>query len=297
MHIPVLLHEVIEGVRAVPGMTILDGTVGGGGYTQAFCDRVGRSGTVIGLDRDGTTLNHVRENLAHVSCRLFLEQENFRNLGAVLERLGIPNVDGVVFDLGLSSLQLESSGRGFSFLKDEPLHMTFADIATSEAFTAADIVNTWKEDDIANVLFGYGEERYARRIAKAIVEARIKTPLMSTMALVDCIRSAVPARYKHGPLHPATRTFQALRIAVNDELNALREGLAEAYTVLAPGGRLVVVSFHSLEDRIVKQFCKEKATDDGAILVTKKPITPSEAEERSNPRSRSAKLRILEKTS
>ncbi len=297
MHIPVLLHEVIEGVRAVPGMTILDATVGGGGYTKALCERVGKSGTVIGLDRDAGTLNDVRERLSHVPATLHLVEEDFRNLDTVLESLGVAAIDGATFDLGMSSLQLESSGRGFSFLRDEPLHMTFASVAESAAFTAADIVNTWKEEDIANVIFGYGEERYARRIAKEIVATRTKSPILSTMALVDCIRKAVPVRYNHGAIHPATRTFQALRIAVNDELNALTEGLAKAYAALAPGGRLVVVSFHSLEDRIVKQYFKARSDEDGAVVLTKKPIVPTDEEERVNPRARSAKLRILEKTS
>ncbi len=295
-HIPVLLHEVIGGVRAVPGMVVLDATVGGGGYTKALGDAVGKSGTVIGLDRDGHTLAMVREKL-DVPCRLFLEQEDFRNLDLVLERLGISQIDGVTFDLGLSSLQLEESGRGFSFLRDEPLQMTFADVSETAAFTAADIVNTWKEEDIANVLFGYGEERYARRIAKEIVATREKTPIETTSVLVDCVKRAVPGRYRNGKIHPATKTFQALRIAVNDELNALSLGLQKAYTALAVGGRMAVVSFHSLEDRIVKQFFRLEANDNGALIITKKPIVPTEEEERTNPRSRSAKLRILEKTS
>jgi len=295
-HIPVLLHEVIGGVRAVPGMVVLDATVGGGGYTKALGNAVGKSGTVIGLDRDGRTLAMVREKL-DVPCTLFLEQEDFRNLDLVLERLGIPNIDGATFDLGLSSLQLEESGRGFSFLRDEPLQMTFADVSETAAFTAADVVNTWKEEDIANVLFGYGEERYARRIAKEIVTTREKTPIEMTSVLVDCVKRAVPGRYRNGKIHPATKTFQALRIAVNDELNALSEGLQKAYTALATGGRMAVVSFHSLEDRIVKQYFRARAEDENATIITKKPIVPTREEERVNPRARSAKLRILEKTS
>lgn len=294
-HIPVLLHEVIGGVRAVPGMVVLDATVGGGGYTKALGNAVGKSGTVIGLDRDGRTLAMVREKL-DVPCTLFLEQEDFRNLDLVLERLGIPNIDGATFDLGLSSLQLEESGRGFSFLRDEPLQMTFADVSETAAFTAADVVNTWKEEDIANVLFGYGEERYARRIAKEIVTTREKTPIEMTSVLVDCVKRAVPGRYRNGKIHPATKTFQALRIAVNDELNALSEGLQKAYTALATGGRMAVVSFHSLEDRIVKQYFRARAEDENATIITKKPIVPTKEEITVNPRARSAKLRILEKT-
>jgi 16S rRNA (cytosine1402-N4)-methyltransferase len=211
-----------------------------------------------------------------------------------LGKLGITVIDGVAFDLGFSSMQIEESGRGFSFLKDEPLSMALQSDPKHVAFTAEDIVNGWDESDIANVIFGYGEERYARRIAQALVEARETQKITTTGQLVEIIKDAVPGRYKTGAIHPATRTFQALRIAVNDELNALKEGLQKAYDLLAPSKRMAVVSFHSLEDRIVKEFSKEKEAD-GATRITKKPIVPTSDEVRTNPRSRSAKLRILEK--
>lgn len=296
-HIPVLLHEVIEGVNVGSGMTALDATVGAGGYTRALCEKVGSSGIVIGIDRDERTLAETRERLSAVPCALHLVEENFRNLDTVLDRLNIPAVHAITFDLGLSSLQLEESGRGFSFLRDEPLSMTFSSKKGVQPFTAYDIVNSWDEEDIANVIFGYGEERYARRIAKGIVEARQKSPITSTTELVAVVKSVVPGRYKNGPLHPATRTFQALRIAVNDELGALREGLSKAFARLVPGGRIAAVSFHSLEDRIVKQFFKEREDAGEAVRVTKKPITPGLEEERMNPRARSAKLRVIQKTS
>ncbi len=292
-HIPVLLQEVIENLQIRPGAIALDATVGGGGYTRALSEAVGESGIVIGLDQDGTTLEEARVKLADVPSHLHLVNENFRNLDRVLETLGIDLVDAIAFDLGLSSLQLEASGRGFSFLRDEPLAMTFSATPEVSAFTAADIVNTWDEEDIANVIFGYGEERYSRRIAKAIVESRVKTPFTTSKQLGDFIAGLVTGGYKGGGIHPATKTFQALRIAVNDELSALEDGLAKAFDALAPDGRMAVVSFHSLEDRIVKNFFRDKAQE-GAD-VSKKPIVPTKLEQKRNPRSRSAKLRILHK--
>lgn len=294
MHIPVLLHEIIEGLEIQKGDVVLDGTVGGGGYTKALCDQVGEKGTVIGLDQDGTTLAQTRQKLEKTECTLHLVRSNFRNLDSVLESLAISNIDGLVFDLGLSSLQLEESGRGFSFLKDEPLYMTFSETPETSLFTAGDIINSWEEETIANIIFGYGEERYSRRIAKAIVQHRERHPIQTTKELAEIIKDAVPAVYRRGPIHPATRTFQALRIAVNDELEALSEGLSKGYEALAPKGRMVIVSFHSLEDRIVKNFYKEKSLQ-GSTILTKKPIVPTLEEQKHNPRSRSAKLRILEK--
>lgn len=294
MHIPVLLQEVIDGLAIASGDTLVDATVGGGGYTRALCEKVGGKGVVVGFDQDGDAITRAQALLVDVPCTLHLVCANFREMRAELQKLGIQHIDGAAFDLGFSSIQLEESGRGFSFLADEPLTMALATDEKKVPFTARDIVNEWDEEDIANVVFGYGEERYARRIAKAIVAAREGEPIETTAQLVAVIKDAVPGRYRTGAIHPATRTFQALRIAVNDELNALKEGLEAAYEMLSPGKRIAVVSFHSLEDRIVKEFSKEKEKD-GAVRVTKKPITPSDEEIRNNPRSRSAKLRILQK--
>lgn len=291
-HVPVLLHEVIEGLKLKAGDTAVDATVGGGGYTRAIADVVGVKGTVIGFDQDGGTLSDAQKKLSDVPATLHLVNENFRNLDRGLEKLGISSIDAIAYDIGLSSLQLEESGRGFSFLRDEPLLMTFSEKPNEAAFTAKDIVNGWDEEDIANVIFGYGEERYSRRIAKAIVEARKVKPFETAKELADLIEALAGGR---GAVHPATKTFQALRIAVNDELKALSEGLEKGFAVLVPGGRMAVVSFHSLEDRIVKNFFRDKAKEGTSKLITKKPITPSREEERDNPRSRSAKLRILEK--
>lgn len=292
MHIPVLLHEVIEGLALKQGDTAVDATVGGGGYTRAIADAVGAKGTVIGFDQDGGTLEDARKKLSDVPATLHLVNENFRNLDTGLASLGYTTVDAIAYDIGLSSLQLEESGRGFSFLREEPLQMTFSEKPDEAAFTAGDIINTWDEEDIANVIFGYGEERYSRRIAKAIVEARKVKPFETTKELADLIEALAGGR---GAVHPATKTFQALRIAVNDELGALKEGLEKGFSALTSGGRMAVVSFHSLEDRIVKNFFRDKAKEGIAKLITKKPIVPSREEERDNPRSRSAKLRILQK--
>ncbi len=292
MHISVLLHEVLEGLSIREGDIIVDATVGGAGYTKAFCERVGASGKVYGFDEDRAALeraNKICFGYQFVPC-----EGNFRAMKEVLATKGVTSIDGCAFDLGLSSFQLEESGRGFSFLRDEPLSMTFREGRDESRLTAEDIVNRFAEEDLANVIFGYGEERYARRIAQAIVDARSKEPLTTTAQLVLAIKAGTPTGYHHGPIHPATRTFQAIRIAVNDELGALREGLVAAYDLTASGRRIAVVSFHSLEDRIVKNFFREKAAE-GATLITKKPIIPGESEMRANPRSRSAKLRILQK--
>lgn len=292
MHVPVLLQHVIEGLALSKGSTVVDATVGGAGYTNALCDAVGPEGVVIGLDQDEGALASAKEKLADAKCVLHLVHANFRDVDEVLTKLGIAAIDGIAFDIGLSSMQLEESGRGFSFMREEPLLMTFREKQDASHFTARDIVNSWKEDEIVNVLIGYAEERNAKKIAKAIVEARRKSPIETTTQLVDVITKALG--YTGGPIHPATKTFQALRIAVNDELGALDEGLSKGYAVLKKGGRMAVVSFHSLEDRKVKEFFKEKAQE-GSTRITKKPITPDFDEVRRNPRSRSAKLRILQK--
>lgn len=280
-------------------MTYLDGTLGGAGHAQAIARAVGGKLTLVGLDRDPDAIVRGKEMLSVLvdeasGGRLILANEDFRTLGAVLEREGIAAVDAILLDLGLSSDELESSGKGFSFQNDEPLQMTMGDPSDKQRhpYTAADIVNGWEEETLANIIFGYAEERYARRIARAIVSYRGKKPIETTMELAEIVRHAVPPPYRRGKIHPATKTFQALRIAVNDELAALKEGLAAGFAKLAPKGAMAIISFHSLEDRIVKDFFKSKAAD-GATLITKKPITASSEEVAANPRARSAKLRII----
>jgi 16S rRNA (cytosine1402-N4)-methyltransferase len=294
-HVPVLLEEILAGLAPVPGDIVLDATVGDGGHSKALCVRLGTTGVLLGLDLDARALEESTEALKACPCRVELVHASFRSPKEALARAGLPVVTKAIFDLGMRSTQIDESGRGFSFLKDEPLIMTFSSDPGTQALTAGTIVNEWEETQIAQVLAGYGEERFANRIARAIVEARDKKPIRTTHELVAVIKKAVPARYVHGRLHFATRTFQALRIAVNDELTAIEEALAELWPLLAPGGRVAVISFHSLEDRIVKRFFKAKKEAGEGIILTKKPIIPKPEESAVNPRARSAKLRIIEK--
>ncbi len=292
-HRPVLLHEVLAELRLVPGECVVDATLGGGGHARALAEAIGTTGTFIGLDADTRALARAQERLHDVVPHTaeFIH-ENFRNVGVVLDTLGIVAPDAFLFDLGWSSDQLEVSGRGFSFLRDEPLLMTLSDEADGR-ITAREIVNEWDEEHIADILFGWGEERYARRIAKAIVAARTEGDIATTFELVAIIQSAVPKHYAHARLHPATRTFQALRIATNDELGALKEALAGVRTHAKQGSRVAIISFHSLEDRIVKNTFREWQRDELGAPTTKKPITPAAAELAANPRARSAKLRVF----
>ena len=289
-HIPVLLQEVIDGLAPRTGETILDATVGGGGHSEALCRAMRGAGRVVCLDADPDAIARSRERLTQCSCEFLFFQTNFRFLERALAALGVKKVNRILFDLGFSSFQLEESGRGFSFQRDEPLAMTFAKSDTS--LTAATIVNEWGEESIATVIAAYGEERRAARIAAAIVAARAVKAITTTGELARIIEEAAP---RQGKIHPATRTFQALRIAVNDEFQSLAEALPKAFECLTHGGRMAVISFHSMEDRAVKRFFKEEAGKEQGILITKKPIIASDAELGANPRSRSAKLRIIEK--
>mgnify|MGYP001620174862 CR=1 FL=1 len=295
IHIPVLLKETIEELNPQNGETVLDATLGGGGHSVLLCKQIGNTGTFIGIDADEDAVARAKEKLALCKARVILETANFRNLSMVLDKHHIREIDSAIFDLGMSSFQLEESKRGFSFQRNEPLAMTFEKNAPTEATTAHDIVNRWKEESIEAILLGYGEESFARKIAKAIVMVRKKKRIETTDELVAIIQEAVPRWYCNKRLHCATKTFQALRIAVNDELGALKDGLAQCFFHLAPSGRMAVISFHSAEDRIVKLFFKEQKTADKAIIISKKPIMASRIEQRENPRARSAQLRILEK--
>ena len=294
-HTPVLLQEVLDGLSIENRDTILDATLNRGGHSIAFCS-VAKNLEIIGLDADSEAVaaaTEAFEKSGKKSCKYTFVVSNFRRLDSVLDKLNISGVNKILFDLGLSSDQLNSSGRGFSFKGNEPLNMAF-DGGGSD-ITAEIVVNEWEEGNIADILHGFGEERFGRRIARSIVEARDEKRITTTKQLVDILQKAIPTRHREGKLHYATRTFQALRIAVNDELGALTEGLDKGYGKLKAGGRMAVISFHSLEDRIVKRFFKEKERGEGSMIITKKPITPSEDEVKKNPRSRSAKLRILKK--
>ncbi len=295
MHTTVLLKESIDMLELQKGDVIVDGTLGAGGHSEEICSRFGAGVRIFAFDLDSDAIERARTRLSDKDCDISYHQENFKNLDNVLSEEKVSGVDGILLDLGFSSDQLESSGRGISFKNNEPLRMTLKKEISETEFDASDIVNGWDEEDIANIIYGYGEERFARRIAREIVEARERAPIKTTKDLVDIVMNAVPSFYKRGRIHPATKTFQALRIAVNDELENLRTALSKGFEALAFEGRFAVISFHSLEDRIVKNFFRDKARDKEAILITKKPVIPSEEEMRENPRSRSAKLRVIQK--
>jgi 16S rRNA (cytosine1402-N4)-methyltransferase len=295
MHESVLLQETIDGLDIHPGDVLVDGTLGRGGHSLAAFKKQPEI-YLIGIDRDEDAIVESAQKFeaAGVSPASFkLFRGNFRDMENFLSGAGKNGADRIMLDLGVSSPHLDTSGRGFTFRQSEPLLMTMEKEPGADSFTARDIVNTWAEEDIANVIYAYGDERYSRRIARAIVLRRGERAIETTDDLADIISGSVPAIYRRGKIHPATRTFQALRIAVNDELGSLKKGLEASERCLRPGGRIAVISFHSLEDRIVKNFMKEWEKSGLGKPLTKKPIEPSDSEAARNPRSRSAKLRIF----
>ncbi|MFZ2072322.1 MAG: 16S rRNA (cytosine(1402)-N(4))-methyltransferase RsmH [Minisyncoccia bacterium] len=294
VHQTVLLNETIEGLNLSDKSVVLDCTFGGGGHSAEICRKY-KGIKIIAIDQDIGAWEKAKDKFEDSNCKVSFQNANFRDLDKVLEKEGIEKVDGIILDLGLSSDQLENSGRGFSFMKDEPLLMTMKENPLPEDVTAIDVVNTWSEKNLADIIYGYGEERFSRKIAKEIIEARKKKNITTTFELVEIIKKAVPASYRNGRLNCATKTFQAIRIAVNDELETLRNGLEKGFEALKKNGRMSVISFHSLEDRLVKKFYKEKENEKLAKLINKKIITAEVEELKNNPRSRSAKLRILEK--
>jgi 16S rRNA (cytosine1402-N4)-methyltransferase len=293
-HIPVLSGEVAAWLRCKPGGIYLDCTLGQGGHAALILERSGPDGVLIGIDRDPDAIVDTRVNLARFAPRMRLVQGNFSALKQHLRSVGVSEVDGVIFDLGVSSAQLDRPERGMSFLSDGPLDMR---MDQSGGRTAAELIAQLPERELADLIYQYGEERYSRRIARAIATTRKTRPLRTTFDLVSAVSGAVPAVYRRGRIHCATRTFQALRIAVNQELDVIAGAVRDAADVLAPGGRLCIISFHSLEDRIAKQTFRSLAQGPEARLkiLTKKPQMASDEECRSNPRARSAKLRVAEK--
>lgn len=288
-HTPVLLQEVLQSLVVTASDTVLDATLGGGGHARELVKALGAQGVFIGVDADSAAVERARTALATAHATVHLVQSNFRDLEAVFESRGVKKIDKALFDLGWSSYQL-TAGRGFSFLADEPLLMTYSD--APQIVTAERVVNTWAEQSLADVVYGWGEERNARKIAKAIVEAREKAPITTSRQLADIVERVVPRR---GKIHPATRTFQALRIAVNDEFGAIKKGLKAAWSHMSPGGRIAVITFHSAEDREVKLITREWEKKGEGKRLTKSPIVPSRDEMHENPRARSAKLRVMEK--
>lgn len=292
-HESVLLTEAIDGLALLPSDTVVDATIGGAGHFGAILEKLDETGTLVGIDADEGAIARATEASRNARPQVHLVHDNFRNLGQVLHARGISSVSKVLFDLGWSAFHLES-GRGFSFRVQEPLLMTYG--APEAGKTAADMVNGASEDALADLFFTLGEERFARSIARGIVRARHTERILTTEQLVNVITASTPSWYQHRRIHPATKTFQALRIAVNDELGALRDGLTAALTCLSGGGRIAVITFHSIEDRIVKTMFRDAAHSGMGTVVTKKPIVPSLTELRENPRARSAKLRIFERS-
>jgi 16S rRNA (cytosine1402-N4)-methyltransferase len=294
-HRSVLLQEAIDGLDLQPGDIFLDGTLGNGGHAEEVVKRLGKKIRIIGLDIDNEAINRAKKRFESHEADATFVQGNFRHLDQILDEVRVNDVNKILLDIGVSSNQFEESGRGFSFQHNEPLQMTMKHNPGEEDLTAATIVNEWSEDSLEAIIRAYGEERFAKNIAIGIVEAREVKPISTTSELVDVIVNATPNWYHHRKIHPATKTFQALRITVNDELGALKDGLAKGFHRLASQGRIAVISFHSLEDRIVKNFFRDKHKEEVAELITKKPITPSRDEQKENRKARSAKLRILKK--
>lgn len=305
-HVSVLLREAVDALNIRPDGIYLDGTLGGAGHSLEIARRL-TTGRLIGVDRDRKALAAAGERLAQVHDRVTLVHSNFAELDSILDGLGIPGVDGMLFDLGVSSPQLDEAERGFSYMADAPLDMR---MNAEDRLTAREIVNTWPQEELRRILYAYGEERYAPQIAASICRRREAAPIETTFELVDAIRAGMPAKALREKQHPAKRSFQAIRIAVNDELTAVDKMMSAAIPRLNPGGRLAVITFHSLEDRIVKNamaqaakgctcppefpvcVCGKKPT---VRLISRKPILSGEAELADNPRARSAKLRVAEK--
>ena len=305
-HVSVLLQECLEGLNIRPDGIYVDGTLGGAGHSSQIAARL-TTGRLIGIDRDPVALKAAGERLKPFGDRVTLVHSNFCEIKTVLRDLGIAGVDGILMDLGVSSPQLDDAGRGFSYMADAPLDMR---MNGEDSLSARDVVNTWSYEELRRILYDYGEERYAPQIAGAICRRRESAPIETTMELVDIIRSAMPPAALREKQHPAKRSFQAIRIAVNDELGSVEKVMVDAIPCLNPGGRLAVITFHSLEDRIVKNgmanaakgctcppnfpvcVCGNKSK---VKLISRKPIVAGKEELEMNPRSRSAKLRVCEK--
>lgn len=289
-HVPVMRDEVLWMLRPKPEGIYVDCTVGGGGHAEAVLEHAGPGAFLVGIDRDPEAIEFAGRRLARFAGAFRLVQGNFADLASILGDLGIKRVDGVLFDLGVSGHQFDDAGRGFSYMSDGPLDMRM-DMGAGPS--ARDLVNTLPCEELARILREYGEERWASRIARFIVERRKHRPITTTAELVDVVKQAIPAAARRSGPHPARRTFQALRIAVNDELGSLARGLDQAVEAVRPGGRVVAISFHSLEDRTVKRKFAEGR--DRVRTITTRPLVPCDEEVRANPRSRSARLRAAER--
>ncbi|MFC1629672.1 16S rRNA (cytosine(1402)-N(4))-methyltransferase RsmH [Patescibacteria group bacterium] len=292
MHIPVLTKEVLEYLDPEPNENFVDCTIGGAGHAIYILERNKPEGKVLGIDQDLEQIKNCKAKLKNFSKRLVLVCDNFKSLEKIVEKEDFKSVSGILFDLGMSSYHPKESKRGFTFLKDEPLDMRYS---SQNFLTAQEIINNWEKSEIERILKEYGQERFAKRIAKEIISARKLKIIQTTFQLVEIIKRSTPPWYHHQKIHFATRSFQALRITANDELGSLEKTLPQALKVLEKGGRLVVISFHSLEDKIVKNFFKKKDKEGSLRILTKKPIRPQKKELKMNPASRSAKLRAAKK--
>lgn len=305
-HKSVLLNETIDGLNIKPDGIYVDGTLGGGGHAYEVCRRLGEKGSIVGIDQDAAAIEAARARLKDFGEKVTIVRSNYCDMKSKLHELGIDKVDGIVLDLGVSSYQLDTAERGFSYREDAPLDMR---MDTRQKMTARDIVNDYTEADLYRVIRDYGEDKFAKNIAKHIVQARAVKPVETTAELSEIIRASIPMKFQKKSGHPAKRTFQAIRIELNRELDVLRDSLDDMIDLLNPGGRLCIITFHSLEDRIVKSafrknenpctcppdfpvcVCGKKSK---GSIITKKPILPSEEELEYNSRSKSAKLRIFE---
>ncbi len=287
MHIPVLKEEVLKYLNPKPNQNFIDCTIGSGGHAKAILEKTKPGGKVLGIDRD-------RENIGNLEKEkienLILSEGNYSNLKEIIEKNNFKNISGVLLDLGYSSFHVDDSLRGFSFLKDEPLDMRYS---YKDSITAEEIINKWSNKDLENIFKTYGEERFSKIIAQRIIEKREINPIKTTLQLVEIIKESIPKKFQSKKIHPATKVFQALRIEVNQELENLKEVLPQTIDVLQKNGRVVVISFHSLEDRIAKHFFKNLFKENKVELLTKKPVMADESEVQKNLRSRSAKLRAI----
>ena len=296
-HVPVLLQECIDGLQIDANGIYIDGTLGGAGHSEEIAKHLSKQGMLIGCDIDHDAIMRAQVRLKSYPCKKHFVHDNFRNLTHILDQLGISGISGILLDLGWSSFQIADPDRGLSFLHDGPLDMNLSKGMAGDRLTAYEIVNTWSEETLADIFYGYGDEVKARVIARHIVSIRRTHPIQTTHDLANAVIDAMYTKKRptHFKIHPATRVFQALRIAVNDELQAVTDGIHAGISPLSPGGRFVIITFHSGEDRIVKHLFKSAVGQGIATLVVKKPIIPQLSEIRDNPRSRSAKLRIIEK--
>lgn len=291
-HTTVLLQTAVEALKLEPDSVVVDCTLGAAGHAQEILRHLGTEGVFVGFDADPVAIEAAKQKLTGQATKHFVTG-NFNSIALELASRNLQPT-AILADLGWRSDQFETGGKGFSFGSEEPLLMTYGD-PKAYPFTAHDIANVWEEESIADIIYGYGEERHSRRIARAIIAARQQSEIKTAKQLAEIVTKALPLGVRHGRIHPATKTFQAFRIAVNNELGVLETLLNDGFSILAPGGRMAVITFHSLEDRIVKHYFKKLARDQKATLITKKPITADKDELTANPRARSAKLRIIEK--